>query len=97
MQHGPLTPLTYPGSCKTHFFCIPVFGEKSFLIFLIIDLTIVSQGVRMIPWKVLGPGDDNSESINTLKVYCPLCTILHCNLIVIQNKPICTTWFYKVQ
>ena len=32
---------------------------------------IMSQGVRMIPWKVLGPGDDNSESINTLKVYCP--------------------------
>ena len=32
---------------------------------------LVSQGVHMFPWKVLGPGDDNSESINTLKVYCP--------------------------
>ena len=32
---------------------------------------VMSQGVRVIPWKVLGPGDDNSESINTLKVYCP--------------------------
>ena len=34
-------------------------------------LLIMSQGVRVFPWKVLGPGDDNSESINTLKVYCP--------------------------
>ena len=32
---------------------------------------VMSQDVRMIPWKVLGPRDDNSESINTLKVYCP--------------------------
>ena len=32
---------------------------------------IMSQGVCVIPWKVLGPGNDNSESINTLKVYCP--------------------------
>ena len=40
MQHGPLTPLTYPGSCKTCFFRIPVFGRKSFLIFPIIDLTV---------------------------------------------------------
>ena len=31
----------------------------------------MSQGVYMILWKVLGPGDDNSESISTLKVYCP--------------------------
>ena len=35
------------------------------------DLSVVSQGIRVFPWKVLGPGDDNSESINTLKVYCP--------------------------
>ena len=34
MQHV-LTVSTYPGSC---FFCIPVFGGKSFLIFLTIDL-----------------------------------------------------------
>ena len=32
---------------------------------------VMSQGVHMFPWKVLGPGDDNSESINTSKVYCP--------------------------
>ena len=32
---------------------------------------ILSQGVRVFPWKVLGPGDDNSESFNTLKVYFP--------------------------
>ena len=32
---------------------------------------LMSQGVHVFPWKVLGPGDDNSESINTLKVYCP--------------------------
>ena len=31
----------------------------------------MSQGVHVFPWKVLEPGDDNSESINTLKVYCP--------------------------
>ena len=30
-------------------------------------LLVMSQGVRVFPWKVLGPGDDNSESINTLK------------------------------
>ena len=40
MQCGPLTPLTYPGSCKTCFFCIPVFGGKSFLIFSIINLIV---------------------------------------------------------
>ena len=34
-------------------------------------MLLMSQGVRVIPWKVLGQGDDNSESINTLKVYCP--------------------------
>ena len=28
-------------------------------------------GCSRVPWKVLGPGDDNSESFNTLKVYCP--------------------------
>ena len=57
----------------------------------------MSQGVRVFPWKVLGPGDDNSESINTLKVYCPQCTVLHCNSVVIQDKPTCITWFHKVQ
>ena len=36
MQHAPLTPLTYPRSCKTWFFYIPVFGRKVSLIFLII-------------------------------------------------------------
>ena len=35
------------------------------------DIEILSQGVHVFPWKVLGPGDDNSESINTLKDYCP--------------------------
>ena len=39
MQHA-LTVLTYPGSCKTCFFCIPVFGGKSFLIFQIIYLRV---------------------------------------------------------
>ena len=39
MQHTPLTPSTYPGSCKTCFLHISVFGGKSFLIFPIIDLT----------------------------------------------------------
>ena len=38
MQHALLTPLTYPGSCKTCFFCIPVFGGKISLIFLTSDL-----------------------------------------------------------
>ena len=57
----------------------------------------MSQGVRVIPWKVLGPGDDNSESINNLKVYCPQCTILHHNSIVIQDKPTCFITFHKVQ
>ena len=33
---------------------------------------VMSQGVHVIPWKVLGPGDDNSESINTLKSLLPL-------------------------
>ena len=37
MQHA-LTVLTYPGSGKTCFFCIPVLGRKSFLIFPIIYL-----------------------------------------------------------
>ena len=36
MQHGPSTPLTYPGSCKTCFSHIPVFGRTVLLIFLII-------------------------------------------------------------
>ena len=42
MQHALSTPLTYPGSCKTCFFHVPVFGRKRFLIFLIIiiDLTV---------------------------------------------------------
>ena len=40
MQHGPLTPLIYPGSCKTCFFCTPGFGRKSFLLCPIIDLTV---------------------------------------------------------
>ena len=46
----------------------------------------MSKGVRVIPWNVLGPGDDNVESINTLKVYYPYCTILHSNSIVIHEK-----------
>ena len=36
MQHGPSTPLTYPGSCKTCFSHKPVFGGKISLIFPII-------------------------------------------------------------
>ena len=40
MQHALSTPLTYPGSWKTCFFCIPVFGMKSFLIFPVIYLTV---------------------------------------------------------
>ena len=31
----------------------------------------MSQGDHVFPLKVLGPGDDNSESTDTLKVYCP--------------------------
>ena len=38
MQHGPSTPLTYPGSCKTSFFHIPGFGGKVSFISLTIDL-----------------------------------------------------------
>ena len=60
-------------------------------------ITLLSQGVHVFPWKVHGPGDDNSESIKTLKVYCPCCTTPHCNSIVIQEKPTCITWFHKVQ
>ena len=40
MQHGPSTPLTYPGSCKTCLFHIPVFGGKVSLIFPIIYLRV---------------------------------------------------------
>ena len=40
MQHALSIPLTYPGSCKSCFFHIPVFGGKSCLIFPIIDLTV---------------------------------------------------------
>ena len=44
MQHVS-TVLTYPGSCKTCFFCTPVFGGKVFLIFpimyLIVDLKFI--------------------------------------------------------
>ena len=39
MQHV-LTVSTYPGSCKTCFSHIPVFGRKVFLIFPIIYLTV---------------------------------------------------------
>ena len=40
MQHGPSTPPTHPGSCKTCFFRKPDFCGKSFLIFPIIDLIV---------------------------------------------------------
>ena len=40
MQYSLLTPSTYPGSCKTCFFCIPVFGGNNFLIFPIIYLRV---------------------------------------------------------
>ena len=42
MQHV-LTVLTYPGSCKSCFSCIPVFGGKVFLIFPIqtVDLKLI--------------------------------------------------------
>ena len=40
MQHALSTPSTYPGSCKTYFLCIPVFGRKSFLMFPIIYLRV---------------------------------------------------------
>ena len=40
MQHVVLTPLTYPGSCKSCFSHIPVFGRKVFLIFPIIYQTV---------------------------------------------------------
>ena len=39
MQHVS-TVLTYPGSCKTCFFCTQVFGRKVFLIFPIMYLTV---------------------------------------------------------
>ena len=52
-------------------------GDNAALTYTVEDATarlyfeVLSQGVRVFPWKVLGPGDDNSESINTLKVYRP--------------------------
>ena len=39
MQHVS-TVLSYPGSCKTYFFHMPVFGGKVFLIILTIDLIV---------------------------------------------------------
>ena len=59
-----------------------------------VRFVIVSQD---LPWKVLAPGDDNSESINTFKVYCPDYTVLHCNSIFIQEKPTCIIIFHTVQ
>ena len=50
MQHGPLTPLTYPGSYKICFTCIPVFGRKVFLIFLI---CIIGQSDLISPLILL--------------------------------------------
>ena len=47
MQHVS-TVLTYPGSCKTCFFCIPVFGRKVFLIFPIIYLTVNPKPICII-------------------------------------------------
>ena len=44
MQHA-LTVSTYPASCKTYLFCIPVFGGKVFLIFPIIYLQV---GLRSV-------------------------------------------------
>ena len=38
IQHASSTSSTYPGSCKTCFSCIPVFGGKVSLIFPIIYL-----------------------------------------------------------
>ena len=38
MQHASFTPSTYPGSCKTCFLFISVFGRKVSLVFLIIEL-----------------------------------------------------------
>ena len=58
---GAMAPLPPPGSTTVTNNYI---SDK-------ITCTLMSQGVRVIPWKVLGPGDDNSESINNLKVYCP--------------------------
>ena len=40
MRHASLTSSTYPGSCKSCFFHIPVFGGKVFLIFPIIYLIV---------------------------------------------------------
>ena len=40
LQHASSMSSTYPGSCKTCFFRIPVFGGKVFLIFPIIYLTV---------------------------------------------------------
>ena len=57
MQHALSTPSTYPGSCKTCFFCIPVFGRKSFLIFPIIYLTVDLKLICII---------DLSDLINSL-------------------------------
>ena len=54
---------------------------------LLTNQDIMSQGVRMIPWKVLGPGDDNSEST--------YCKVLHFNSVVIQEKPTCIMSFNK--
>ena len=46
MQHVVLTPLTYPGSCKTCFSGKPVFGGKISLIFPII-YQIVDQNIAL--------------------------------------------------
>ena len=48
MQHVVLTPSTYPGSCKSCFSRIPVFGRKVFLIFPIIYQMVDLKLICMI-------------------------------------------------
>ena len=57
MQHAVSTPSTYPGSCKSCFSSIPVFGGKISLIFSIIyqivDQHIAFWSLPTIPWMSL--------------------------------------------
>ena len=54
MQHAS-TVLTYPGSCKTCFFHIPVYGGKVSLIFLIIDLRVDLQLICILLFDLFNP------------------------------------------
>ena len=57
MQHALVTPSTYPGSCINLLFPHTSFGGKSFLIFVIIDLTVDLKLICII---------DLSDLVNSL-------------------------------